>query len=316
MKPIWRGKSIPRRPRCWREHRVHGRFGVSTALAQRQALLVQSLLQPGMPQAPAGSAMNLAALPGVGLCLPEGGLRNDSQGGLQRGWDAYQTNARALSARTLASVFGPIEETLGAESFAAMAWAFWRAFPPQRGDLGCWGGDLATFLAQQEGMDGWLVDLARLGWAVHQAERAADAELDAASLALLGQLPADQLGLRFRPGLQLLRDVSAQALAMMNSSVVEKETGDEAAEEAAEESAEEAAEEAATHCTIVWRQALRGCCRALPAAQACLMEILIDGGDLQSGLEAALNAQPEFDFTDWLQTAVREAWLQAAFERR
>ncbi len=108
-------------------------------------------------------------------------------------------------------------------------------------------------------MDETLCDLARLAWAMHEAERAADAELDAASLALLGSEDPARLGLRMRPGLQLLPQSGGPVL--------------------------------------VWRKGWRACSAALAPADAALMQALLAGRDLAFSLDAAaLAGGPEFDF--------------------
>ena len=190
------------------------------------------------------------------------------EGGAARGLQAYRGNAQGLAARTLASVYPRLQESLADQGFDAMAWTFWRRHPPVVGDLGQWGGALAEFLAGQDGMADELVDLARLEWAVHEAESAGDDELDAASLALLGRHEPQQLRLCFRAGLQLL---TAQSDGVL----------------------------------LVWRQGWRGVSMPLDAPTATFMQTLMDGRDL----DEALNKVSNFDFSNWLQQALREGWL-------
>jgi hypothetical protein len=197
-------------------------------------------------------------------------------GGIGRGLQAYRSNAKVLSAKTLAGVYPRLREELGEASFDAMAWAFWRVHPPLRGDLAQWGAELVDFLARQPGMDVDLLELSRLQWACHQAEQAADAELDIASLDLLSSTEAGNLGLRLRPGLLLLPRRGGQTL-------------------------------------LVWRRQWRAQTLSIGPGQAGLMRALLDGTDLESALGLALAADPRFDFSDWLQAALREAWLQGAY---
>ena len=123
-------------------------------------------------------------------------------GGEARGLQAYRGNAQGLSQQTLASVFPRLQQAV--EGFDAMAWTFWRRHPPVAGDLGRWGAELPEFLAAQPGMDPALVELARLEWALHEVESAADEVLDTASLALFGSREPQALRLRLMPGLRLL----------------------------------------------------------------------------------------------------------------
>lgn len=211
--------------------------------------------------------------------------------GLERGLRAYGLNAQALAARSLGAVFGRLELELGEQAFAAMAWTFWRRHPPQQGDLGRWGEHLGEFLGRQDGMPVWLIDLARLEWAAHAAERAADSELDAPSLALMSELQPDRLSLVFRPGLQLLR-VAAEAWQAWSGSP-------------------------ATACVnlVIARKAWRAEAHEVSAGDWALMCELLGGADLQRALAQALCVQADFDFSIWLQAALLKGWLLAA-ERR
>lgn len=201
--------------------------------------------------------------------------RGEAPAGLtggERGLAAYRNHLRVLSAQALAVPFARLREALGGEDFAALAWSFWRAAPPHRGDLAQWGGALAVFLAERAGEASGLPDLARLDWAVHRAERAADAELDVASLALLGQGAPQALWLQLRPGTALL--------AQRDGPVV------------------------------VWRQGWRGAWLAV-TAQAAFMQALLDGVNLDAALMKGSGPETDFDFAAWLQAALQNAWLQA-----
>lgn len=225
---------------------------MTTALIARQQALVAALLT--------GDALpDITALPGV-------------EGGVSRGLQAYRVNAQALSAKALAVVFPQLQALLGGSSFEAMAWAFWRACPPSQGDLAQWGGALADFLLAQEGMEAAPLELARLEWALHCAEGAADVDLDAASLGLLGSVEANEMTLRLRPGVQVL---SAQPSGPQ----------------------------------LVWRKGWRAHSAPLTGAEAALMQALLDGLDLDRALALAGS---EFDFSAWLQAALRETWLHRA----
>lgn len=230
-------------------------MSANDALAARQRDFVEALARRG------------AEVPGL---APLAGI----EGGVERGLQAYRINAQALAAQSLAIVYPRVLEELG-PSFDAMAWAFWRAAPPARGDLGEWGGALAGFLAEQDGMDAALVELAALEWACHEAERARDAELDTGSLALLSQTPPDRLGLRLRPGVRLLE--------MRDGAM------------------------------LVWRRDWRATSRAIDATTAALMRALQGGRTLATALDAANVLDADFDFAAWLQAALGEGWLEAAF---
>lgn len=198
--------------------------------------------------------------------------------GGERGLSAYRGNLQALSAQTLAVPFARLREALGEEEFASLAWTFWRAHPPACGDLGQWGADLEAFLLERAGADSGLPDIARLDWALHQAECAADAVLDADSLARLGDTPPEALWLQLRPGVAVLAQAAGSVL--------------------------------------VWRQGWRAESRPLAAPDAAFMRAVLAGCSLAEALEAAAvkgsDAEIDFDFGAWLQAALQDAWLQGA----
>lgn len=195
--------------------------------------------------------------------------------GVARGLQAYRVNAQAVAARALAAVYVPLQDELGEAQFAAMAWAFWRRHPPERGDLACWGAGLPDFMAEQAKLPRSLIELARLQWALHEAERAADAALDTDSLQLLdGRHDAALLSLRLMPGLSLVS--------------------------------------AGTDVIAVWRNGWRAVSAPLAEDWAFFMAALLNGQALGPALEASLARHPSFDFSAWLQRALREPWLQSA----
>ena len=107
------------------------------------------------------------------------------------GLSAYRANAGAHAERALAAAYPTLQLLLGDESFAALARAHWQADPPLRGDLAQWGAGLPAFIADdaQLASEPYLADMARLDWAVHQAEQAADAQ-DVQGLPLLADVDA------------------------------------------------------------------------------------------------------------------------------
>lgn len=198
--------------------------------------------------------------------------------GGERGLAAYRNNQRVLAAQALAVPYTRLREALGEGEFAVMAWSFWRTHPPAGGDLGEWGGALASFLVERAGEDSGLPDLARLDWAVHRADRAANAELDALSLNLLGTATPEELWLQLRPGVAVL--------AQRDGAV------------------------------LVWRAGWRGQSQGLPAPDAAFMRAVLGGTSLAAALETAaavkgFGAETDFDFGAWLQSALQNAWLQA-----
>jgi hypothetical protein len=104
-----------------------------------------------------------------------------------RGLEAYRANAEASAERALAAAFATVQALVGVDDFRRLACEFWHAHPPRHGDLGEWGEAFPAWLAAHAALAPWpyLSDSARLDFALHRSERAADAVLDAASLSLL-----------------------------------------------------------------------------------------------------------------------------------
>jgi len=122
-------------------------------------------------------------------------------GGLpvERRLGIYRTNARENFALALEAAFPLLRAALGPEEFRQLAWTYQRACPSPSGNLFHVGERLPGFLAGRlAGEEGWLLDAARLEWAVQEALVAADgpAALDLTALAAVP--PEAQGDLRFR----------------------------------------------------------------------------------------------------------------------
>lgn len=244
--------------------------------ARRQAALLQAILR-GEPQ-------GLAELGALGV----------GAGSLALGLRAYRGNAIALAERVLAGAYPQLAQHLGS-AFASLAWSFWRQHPPRCGDLGEWGDELPAFL--RESADDALTGLASLEWALHQAERAEDATLDAGSLQCL-QYPPDGLCLQFRPGLCLL-DLPAPALALLGGYLKDMMLPGGGAST-----------------VLVWRKAWRGRAARLQTGTAAFLRSALAGHSIETALDAARLADgDDLDFTALLQQALQEQWLMAVLRR-
>lgn len=243
---------------------------------ERQAALLTAILR--------GDATAAAA---AGL---RGVMPGEAQASVAQGLQAYRGNAIALAERALSGAFPQLASLLG-QQFASLAWSFWRASPPACGDLGEWGAALPDYLGRSA--DEALADMASLEWALHRAERAADAVLEASSLGLLHGDPCS-LRLAFRPGLVLLA-VSDEALSLL----------------AAHRCWLQAVREGLP-AVLVWRKDWRGRATQLQAAEAAFMRSALAGDSLEAALAASRAADGEgWDFTAFLQQALQEQWLRA-----
>lgn len=225
-----------------------------------------------------------------------------------RGLRAYQASAGALAERALAAAFPTLQELLGDDSFAHLARAFWQHAPPQRGDVGTWGEDLVPFVAAASDLaaEPYLADVVRLEWAVHQAHAAADAELDAHSLALLTSANPDQVWLRPKPGTQVL--VSAHPVvsiwqAHRQPAVVGVDRFDAVRQAFAAAQAQTA---------LIWRDAWQVQVAALEPADAQLTQALCQGQSLGRALTQVSSDFVGFEFERWLLATLRRGWLAGA----
>jgi Putative DNA-binding domain len=216
------------------------------------------------------------------------------------GLRAYRANAHASAERALATACPTLRALLGAEDFAQLAREFWHADPPRRGDLGEWGAALPGWIEAHRGLAEWpyLADCARLDLALHRCERAADALLDAASLALLADSELARLHLRLLPGVQVL--ASRWPLASIHAAHA---GGDEPGFAAVRERLQAGQGEA----VVVARDGWRGVVHRIDAPGLAFMQAVARGADLAQAFDAAGEA---FDFAAWLADALRCHWLK------
>jgi hypothetical protein len=216
-----------------------------------------------------------------------------------RGLKAYQANGHMLAERALKAAYPVLAQLLGGESFADLARALWHAHPPTRGDVACWGGDLAVFVQTSAQLqdESYLADVARAEWALHQCAGAPDANANLSTLALLTSDDPDQLRLMLAPGCAVLRSAwpvaailgahrdgqpsLAEAGAMLQSGVAQD--------------------------VLVWRAGLRPGARAAVPGEGDLVQALLEGISLGQALERA----PALDFGQWLPMAVQSGLVLA-----
>src|SRR6266536_505564 len=122
----------------------------------------------------------------------------------------YRNNTLGNYRKALAATYPVVQRLVGIAFFNAAIDAFVRAHPSPRGDVNRYGGDLARFLATYPPARELphLPDVARLEWAIDQANIAADA--GALDLAAIAKVPESLLGkLRFtlHPSAQLVVSV-------------------------------------------------------------------------------------------------------------
>ena len=197
-----------------------------------------------------------------------------------QGLDAYRGNAAAIAERTLAAAFPTVQQLLGDESFARLARLFWQRQPPQCGDLARYGDTLPGWIAEdaQLAAEPYLCDVARIDWAVHAIEYAADVPAAPQGLGLLAQLDPSQLVLRLRPGL---------AMVVSRWPVVTIWQAHRSSEADRFAPVRQAFASALAETALVARPQWRASVTAIDAATARFLAALRDGAALARALDAA-----------------------------
>jgi hypothetical protein len=220
------------------------------------------------------------------------------------GLQAYEANAGALAERALAAVFPTVQAMIGAPDFKHLAREFWRTHPPHRGDMGEWGNEFPAWLQTHAAFAEWpyLGDCARLDLAIHQCERAADAELNAGSLALLQSADPARLRIVLMPGTATLS--SAWPIAIIYSAHAQSHADPSATDLGA---VREALVAQRGEPVLVARTGWRAKVHAVDEPTLKWTRLLLDHTPLNLALEQCGEG---FDFAAWLARALREGWLK------
>ncbi|WP_201493924.1 putative DNA-binding domain-containing protein [Rubrivivax sp. A210] len=219
-----------------------------------------------------------------------------------RGLQAYQANAGALAERALAAAYPTVQQLLGEESFAALARIFWQDQPPERGDVAAWGDGLPAFVEgdAQLASEPYLADLARLEWALHLAQSAADSEPGVQGLERLADTDPDRLRLLARPGTALV----ASAHPVLTIWQAHRSSDAERFVPVRAAFAEGRAEAA-----LVWREGWRVRAGAVAALDLAFTRAVLAGTPLAAALAGA---GAGFSFEPWLIGALQQGWLAGA----
>ncbi|MFI4929940.1 MAG: putative DNA-binding domain-containing protein [Burkholderiales bacterium] len=218
-----------------------------------------------------------------------------------QGLDAYRGNALAIAERTLAAAFPTVQQLMGQQSFAQLSRVFWHRQPPRCGDLARYGDALPGWIAEdtQLASEPYLSDVARVDWAVHTIEHAADVPAAPEGLALLAQRDPSQLMLCLRPALTWV------ASRWPVVTIWQAHRSDQADRFAP---VRQAFANQVSETALVARPQWRAEVCAIDDATVRFMAALESGATLAAALGAA---GASFEFEPWLHDAVRQQWLQA-----
>jgi hypothetical protein len=236
----------------------------------------------------------LSALRHADCGLPVAAVALPAAGRLA-GLRAYRANAQAIAQRALNAAYPTVARLLGDEPMRALARDLWRAHPPLRGDLAWFGAELGGWIAGVAELAEWpwLADVARLDWALHRAQFAADPPDLPVGLPLLAETDPGQLAVVFVPGSACID--SAWSLHAIWAAQT-RETGEPPDLRTAETA-------------WVWRRGHRACVATLGPGDSTLHQALLAGNALGVAWESASSGDPDFDFSAWLTRALREGWL-------
>lgn len=287
-------------------------------LHRQQALL--AAIQQRRHGAAASHADLLARplpLPGPDTPLAPAQAAGSTPSWRDRALASYRRHARATACAVLRQTFPTITAMVGEDALDALALALWQAHPPRSGDLADWGDTLPALLAERPELAPWpwLADCARLDWARHHCERAADQVTDAASLTRLGDAPPERLRLVLQDHVQVL--CSPWPLAALWAAHT---CPDDAAQHTALAWAQEAAvglgSDRPGH-TVVWRQRWRAEVAPLNQAEGLWMAALTapagtgPAPETTRSLAALLDeAHPALDLGSWLARALEHGWIR------
>lgn len=228
-----------------------------------------------------------------GLALQDDSLR-------VRGLQAYRSHGHALAQRALAAAYPVINQMLGDENFDGLARAYWQRHPPDRGDMGQWGGQLPGYVEQaaQLAVEPCLADVARVEWALHRTATAADVVPDPGSFSLLVEHDPAAVTLDMAAGAQVIRS-AWPVVSLVNAHLTGVPDPALAGERLRAGTAEIA---------LVWRQGFRPMLRESTPAEAAFLEAI----QARLALDAALEAAEGLDFNTWLAPAVQSGLLAGA----
>lgn len=228
-----------------------------------------------------------------------------------RGLRAYRDNATAVVTRALRVAYPTVDALVGDEAFAVLARAYARQHPPVCADLARYGEEFARAWAGSPGLDTlpYLADVARLDWAVHVIEAAADPAAQVIDLERLAQDDPLRLGLRFADGVACIES-DWPVVSIWQAHHTERASWPAPRRFAA---VNEALTAGAGECALVWRDGWRAGVSTLPAADAAFTTALLGGLNLAAALDRAGAA---FAFDAWLLQAVQRQCLQAVLRLR
>lgn len=213
-----------------------------------------------------------------------------------RGLEAYRRNLVASAARALEVSYPTIRLLLGEDLLKRFAGQFLRQHGRRVSDWGMWGAEFPAWLRahpmSQE--HPYLQDVARLDWAVHQCDRAADAIVDADSLSTLASQDIYSVTLSFAPGARLVRS----SFPIVDIYCAHQQRPDNPDLSAVPEKLRQGVGQTA----LIWRQGWRSMVREPVPEEMALLALLDSPGSLGEALDAS--SATAASLPTWLPSAI------------
>lgn len=220
------------------------------------------------------------------------------------GLAVYRDSVVANRRNALGATFVVVRELTGAPFFDAAVDAFASAHPSRGGDLNVYGDAFADFLATYPHARDlrYLPDVARLEWAMDEAQRAADeAGTPEALLASLAAVPPTEVAAqRFRLDASCRLQRSPYPVLRIWQ-----------AHRGAGQRLEDIAFDGPDDLLLVRRERGQVTVERLPGGEHAWLATLAAGADFAAALDAALAADPAFDLAGALQRRVADGTLAA-----
>ena len=228
-----------------------------------------------------------------------------------RRFDLYRDNLRASWEKALTAAYPVLQRYVGEDFFSAMSGLYGGRHPSRSGDLNRFGRDLPSFLEQFRPISDhpWLVDLARLEWAVHSSHYAADAvALAAEGVAQMSEHTLDTLLVGLHPTCRLIHSPWDIAALWRWHQAPDQDPWNE--------------EICRPVTALVFRPRWKVAVRALGTGETAGLIGIAAGATVGDSLDAAFIADPAMDvaavFAGWLRDGllVGSAPSQGAFSKR
>lgn len=115
----------------------------------------------------------------------------------------YRNSLLMNSARALSLSYPVMTQLVGEQAMAVLARELLLRHPPHSGDWAEWGGQLSHLIACTQALAemGFLQEVARLEWVLHQVGRLSPPPTDVTTLQYLEQLPLDQVKVHLSPSI-------------------------------------------------------------------------------------------------------------------